>query len=103
MAPSGPAPEMLGNDTSLSRPVSRRKLSSASTAPISVSWPFGASRSNQARKRVTAAPSRTCAARAPSISTGFLTAFIIAIGSSPRVTLPPASPMMRDSASAPVA
>src|SRR6476646_8282706 len=58
MAPSGPAPEMLGNDTSLSRPVSRRKLSSASTAPISVSPRFGASRSNQARKRVTAAPVR---------------------------------------------
>jgi hypothetical protein len=42
MAPFGPEPEMVGNETSLSRPVSRRKLSSASTAPISVSVPPGA-------------------------------------------------------------
>ena len=43
----------------------------------------GASRSNQARKRTTAAPSRTCAARAPAISTSFFTAFISAIGIGP--------------------
>ena len=103
MAPSGPAPEIDGNDTSLSRPVSRRKLSSASTAAISVSSPFGASRSNQARKRVIATPSRRCASCAPSISTGFFTAFISAIGSAPRVTLPPETVTMRASASAAVA
>ncbi len=74
---------------SLSRPVSRRKLSSAATASISVSLPRGASRSNQARKRTTAAPSRTCAARAPEISASFFTAFISAIGSAPRAALPP--------------
>src|SRR5215510_6553743 len=64
MAPSGPAPEMVGNETSLSTPVSRRKLSSAATASISVSFSRGASRSSHARKRVSAAPSRACAARA---------------------------------------
>ena len=45
------------------------------------SLPLGASRSNQARKRATAAPSRKCAARAPSSSILFLAAFISAIGS----------------------
>ena len=103
MAPSGPAPAMVENDTSLSRPVSRRKLSSASTIPISVSLPRGASRSNQARKRVTAAPSRRCAARAPSISTWFFTALSSAIGSGPLLTVPPRLPTRRASASAPVA
>ena len=49
---------------SLSRPVSRRKLSSAATASISVRVPRAASRSNQARKRVTAAPSRMRLSRA---------------------------------------
>ena len=68
MAPFGPAPEMVGNEMSFSRPVSRRKVSSAATASISVSLPSGASRSSQARKRATAAPSRRCAARAPAIS-----------------------------------
>ena len=71
MAPSGPAPAMVGNETSFSRPLSRRKLSSASTASISVR-PRGASRSNQAKNFVTAAPSRSCAARAPAISVGVL-------------------------------
>ena len=84
---------------SLSMPVSRRKLSSASTAAISVSSPRGAWRSNQARKRVTAAPSRSCAARAPSISMRFFTAFIGAIGSEPRTTAPPFSTMSRAIAS----
>src|SRR6185437_12423695 len=51
MAPFGPEPAMVGNEMSFNRPVSRRKLSSASTAPISVSLPFGASPSSQARKR----------------------------------------------------
>ena len=82
---------MVGNEMSLSTPVSRRKLSSASTASISVSLPCGASRSNQARKRVIAAPSRLCAARAPAISAWFFIAFISAIGSEPRAGLPPPS------------
>ena len=82
---------MVGNDTSFSRPVSRRKLSSASTASISVSLPAGASRSNQARKRTIAAPSRRCAARVPAISALFFTAFISVIGSAPRIGLPPPS------------
>src|SRR5216684_3413832 len=51
MAPFGPNPEMVGNETSLRTPVSRRKFSSASTASISVSLPAAAVRSNQARKR----------------------------------------------------
>src|SRR6516164_9052263 len=64
MAPLGPAPAIVGKETSLSLPVSRRKLSRASTASISVSCPLAAAPSNQARKRTTAAPSRRCAARA---------------------------------------
>src|SRR5262249_33028030 len=80
IAPSGPAPAMVGKEMSLSSPVSRRKLSSAATASISVSLPRGASRSNQARKRVTAAPSRRGAGRAPAISGAVLTAFIRAMG-----------------------
>ena len=103
MAPFGPAPEMVGNDTSFKRPVSRRKLSSAATASISVSVPFGASRSSQARKRVTAAPSRRCAARVPTISAWFFTAFISVIGSAARVGLPPCSLTIVDSASAALA
>src|SRR5580700_3260540 len=58
MAPSGPAPAMVGKEMSLSDPVSRRKLSSASTASISVSSPRVTARSNQARKRVAAAQHR---------------------------------------------
>src|SRR6478752_7521850 len=55
MAPFGPAPAMVGNETSFNAPVSRRNVSSASTASISVSAPEGASRSIQARQRVSAA------------------------------------------------
>ena len=58
MAPFGPVPDMVGNETSFNAPVSRRKLSSASTVSISVSPPDGASRSIQARKRVSATASR---------------------------------------------
>jgi len=76
---------------SFKRPVSRRNVSSASAATISVSSPFGASRSNQARNRAIAAPSRNCAARAPSSSTLFLAAFIGAIGSAPGSASPPAA------------
>ena len=43
--------------------------------------------SNQARKRASAAPSRTCAARAPASSTLFLPAFISVIGSAPTIRL----------------
>ncbi len=78
---------------SFSRPVSRRKLSSASTASISVSLPFGASRSSQARNRAIATPSRLCAARLPAISAWFFTAFISVIGSAPRTGLPPLAAM----------
>ena len=67
------------------------EVSSALTASISVSLPRGASRSNQARKRATAAPSRRWAARAPAISVAFFTAFMLAIGSAPSCTVPPAS------------
>ena len=94
---------MVGNETSLSAPVSRRKVSSAATASISVRRPRGASRSNQARKRATAAPSRCCAACAPAISAKFFTAFMATIGSAPRTILPPAAVTMRASASAAVA
>ncbi len=61
---------------SFSAPVSRRNDSSASTASISVSRPRGASASNHARNRASAAPSRSCAARAPTSSALFLAAFI---------------------------
>src|ERR1700677_3566738 len=40
MAPFGPVPAMVGNETSLSAPLSRRNVSSASTASISVSAPM---------------------------------------------------------------
>ena len=66
-------------------PSARRSRGGTSPAPaaasISVSPPLGASASNQARKRASAAPSRSCAARAPASSTLFLRAFISAIGS----------------------
>ena len=48
MAPFGPVPAMVGNETSFSAQVCRRKVSSASTVSISVSAPEGASRSIQA-------------------------------------------------------
>ena len=82
---------MVGKDTSFSAPVSRRNVSSAAAASISVSWPLAASASNQARKRDSAAPSRICAARVPASSTAFLTAFISAIGSALTIALPPAA------------
>src|SRR5262249_18806334 len=99
MAPFGPAPAMVGNEISWSAPVSRRKLSSAATASISVSLPDGASLSNQARKRDTAMPSRLWAARLPTISARFFVAFKDAIGSAPRCGLPPCSASRRVKAS----
>ena len=45
---------------------------------------------NQARKLAIAAPSRSCAARAPASSAGFFFAFMSVIGSAPMSALPPA-------------
>ena len=103
MAPFGPVPAMVGNETSFSAPVSRRKVSSASTVSISVSPPLGASRSIQARNCVSATASRRCAVRVPSISVEFLTALSRLTGSLPRTGLPPAAMIRRLSASAAVA
>ena len=94
---------MVGNEISFNRPLSRRKLSSASTVSISVSLPLGASLSSQARNRAIATPSRVCAAREPSISAWFFVAFISAIGSAPRAGLPPLPATCPVSASAALA
>ena len=93
---------MVEKASSLRRPVSSRRASSFSTASISVSLPDGASRASQARKRVTAAPSRRCAARVPAISAAFFTAFMSEIGSGPTSAAPPALSMRRTSATAPL-
>ena len=77
---------MVSKEISCSWFVARRKASSWRTAAISSSSPAAASLSSQARKRVTAAPSRTWAARAPLISAAFLTAFRAMQGSGPRAT-----------------
>ena len=103
IAPFGPVPAIVGKDTSFSAPVSRRKVSSASTVSISVSTPFGASRSIQARNRASATASRRCAVRVPSISVRFFTAFSKLTGSLPRSGFPPAPAIRRLSASAAVA
>ena len=103
MAPFGPVPAMVGNETSFSAPVSRRNVSSASTVSISVSAPVGASRSTQARNRASATASRRCAVRAPAISVAFFTALSRLTGSLPRTGLPPAAKISRLSASAAVA
>ena len=66
---------MVGKEMSRRSPFSRRKVSSASAAEISVRPPFGAASENQARKRVSAAPSRICASRAPSSSVSVLDGF----------------------------
>ncbi len=58
MAALGPAAAIEGKETSFNLPVSRRKVSSALAASISVSFPPGAFSANQCRKRATAAPSR---------------------------------------------
>jgi hypothetical protein len=72
MAPCGPAPEMESKLTSFSAPVAARNASNFSTVSISVSAPFGASRANQARNRVSAWPSRIWARRVPASSASFL-------------------------------
>ena len=73
--------------------VSLRIVSSRFETAISSSPPLGASRSSQARKRDTAAPSRLCAERAPLISAPFLRALGSRHGSGPRTmrALPPLS------------
>src|ERR1700736_5038852 len=98
MAPLGPVPEMVGNETSFSAPVSRRNVSSASTASISVSAPLGASRSIQARKRASATASRRCAVFVPWISVAFLTALSRLSGSLPRTGFSPAAAITRHQA-----
>ena len=50
-----------------------------------------------------ATPSRWCAAREPAISAWFFVAFISAIGSAPRIGLPPLPAISRVSASAALA
>ena len=91
MAPFGPVPEIVGKDTSFNAPVSRRNVSNASTASISVSAPLGASRSTHARNFASAAPwcYALCAVLVPLTSTGFFDAFSSATGSVPRTGLPP--------------
>ena len=93
MAPFEPAPEMVSKLISFSACVSARIVSSCRAAPISSMPPFGASRSSQARKRTTAAPSRFWAARAPLISAAFLRALGRMHGSVARTmrALPPLS------------
>ena len=66
MAPFGPAPEMVEKLRSRNSSPSRRNASScASASDLATARPAGASRASQARKRVTATPSRRCAARVP--------------------------------------
>ncbi len=90
MAPLGPEPEMVSKERS--RKCSRwdRKLVSLSAAAISVIPPRGAAWSSQARKLVTAAPSRRWAALEPSSSTAFLQALGSSQGSAPSMILAPA-------------
>ena len=88
----GPAPEMVSKLISFSACVSRGSSPAGATAAISSSLPFGASRSSQARKRTTAAPSRLCAARAPLISAAFLRALGSRQGSAPAHDRAPCRP-----------
>ncbi len=90
MAPFEAAPAMVSNDRSFSAPVASRKLSSLPTTSSSLGSVCAASVPTQRRKRASAVPSRTCAWRAPSISTGFLQARGRAVGSAPRTTCAPA-------------
>ena len=64
--------------------VARGRLRAGRWRRSRASSPLGASRASQARNRVTAAPSRRCAARVPSSSTGFLHAFGSRHGSAAR-------------------
>ena len=95
---------MVGNETSFSAPVSRRKrfqrLDGVDLGQRAASAPRGRSRRGSAP-----APraSRRCAVRVPSISVAFFTAFSSATGSLPRTGLPPAAVISRLSASAAVA
>jgi hypothetical protein len=89
MAPFGPAPQIVSKLMSCSAFVARRKPSSACTTSISVSPPFGASRSSQHRNSTIAAPSRRCASRVAAISAAFLRALGRRQGSSPQATSTP--------------
>ena len=84
MAPFGPLPDMVSKLISRSWFVARRNDSSRRTVSISSTAPDCAAPSSQARNLVTAAPSRSCAARAPLISAAFFTAFNCKHGSEPR-------------------
>ena len=90
-----PAPAIVGKDTSFSgicsfSPVALRISSSRVTAAISSSE-SGAWASSQHRNSTSAAPSRRWAARAPSISAGFLAARGMRAGSGASTTAPPFS------------
>ena len=75
MAPFGPAAgDGVEADLAQRLRLAAESSRAAATAAISSSRPCGASRSSQARKRTTAAPSRLWAARAPLISAVFLRA-----------------------------
>ena len=87
MAPLGPLPEIVSKLISRAGCVARRKPSSRRTASISSISPGGCA-SSQARKRTIAAPSRTCAARAPLISADVFTALSAREGSGPRAMRP---------------
>ncbi len=71
--------------------MSRRNVSSASAAAISVSPPRGAASPNQCRKRETAAASSLWASREPWRSASVFTALRSAIGSVPTSAVPPAA------------
>ena len=70
-------------------PRAARIASSFRTTSISVRPPSGAVSSSQARNSATAAPSRTCAARAPASSAAFLTALGSTHGSRSQTTVAP--------------
>ncbi len=82
---------MVSNDRSFSAPVASRNCSrrvTISTSSGSRSWP---SVPSQCRKRLSAAPSRAWARRAPSTSTAFLQARGRAVGSLARTISAPAA------------
>ena len=73
---SGPAPEMVGKRQAPEALVlARACLRAVGRLHLARARPSAARADSQARKRVSAAPSRTWAARIPSSSTGFLQAF----------------------------
>ena len=81
---------MVSNDRSFSAPVASRKPSRRVVTPISSGRACCASVAIQCRKRAKAAASRSCALRAPAISTGFFAARGRSVGSWARTTVAPA-------------